>query len=480
MRRESGRAWFAAVVLGAGLLCLPAGAQGEPAPAEQHYHALLAAGEALETWADQRVLPWPPRPVAARAVLPPEPLWDAVSARWSQAGPALRGAYARLAYLRALKTDQWLQLSGEPGTPTVNRLLAALQAPLTPALLALDDLRRFLDYAAAPPAPPVSPTLSELDAAALEAAAEALRALTAALTASAGQAPLLPVLRELGGPLNLSQMHMTRQGREMALTLPFPTVRNGADLTLVLGLLAGVATAPAPDAERVFLLLHEEGLPLAEVEIPSAGLAALARKESDLRAFWQSWRLLDYTAGAPLAATELLYPPGQSPLAGQYSPPAQVSPTQALEVIGLGARTRPGELLDAARQDGEIDIIWHDWPILGRASLLAARAALAAEMQGGRDAMHARLLRSAFEPNGAWLTSVSASLGLDAARLIADMDGPFVMARLSRAAALARLFGFRGTPSLVAGRSALEGAAPRRSLAALFALERSEPGGPCG
>lgn len=112
-----------------------------------------------------------------------------------------------------------------------------------------------------------------------------------------------------------------------------------------------------------------------------------------------------------------------------------------------------------------------EWPLFGPASVAAARAALAAAAQGRRAEMTARLLRTSFAPNEAWLRAVAAEEGLDAERLLADMAGPDVEAALRETAALARLFGLRGTPTLFYGRTIVEGVAPRAVLNAVMARE---------
>lgn len=117
------------------------------------------------------------------------------------------------------------------------------------------------------------------------------------------------------------------------------------------------------------------------------------------------------------------------------------------------------DTLEMAR-DPSVSLRFHDWPVLGPASVLGARAALAARRQGRAAylAMHERLMATSFLPNRAWIAQSAASMGLDAARLEADMAAPAVDAELARTAALARRMGLFGTPSLVFGNVVLDGA----------------------
>jgi protein-disulfide isomerase len=122
-----------------------------------------------------------------------------------------------------------------------------------------------------------------------------------------------------------------------------------------------------------------------------------------------------------------------------------------------------------------LSITWHEWPILGAASVFSAKVALAAGMQGRHDEMHAYLTRRFLRPSEAGAREAAKAIGLDAERLAADMQGPVVVARLAETARLAALFGFRGTPSAVVGGTATEGLVDTATLRRLA----EAGGGPC-
>lgn len=123
-----------------------------------------------------------------------------------------------------------------------------------------------------------------------------------------------------------------------------------------------------------------------------------------------------------------------------------------------------------------VRIAWHEWPVLGEMSELAARAALAAKRQDAYAAFHERLMQTAFLPTPAYLRSISERLGLDADRLLADMESVEVGRELAKARGLAAIFGFRGTPGLVVGRTVVVGAIDEARLRAL--VERELADGP--
>lgn len=96
-------------------------------------------------------------------------------------------------------------------------------------------------------------------------------------------------------------------------------------------------------------------------------------------------------------------------------------------------------------------LTWHDLPLLGAASRSAARAVAAASLQGAGDAMRARLHRARLVPTPDYIRGLADGIGLDADRLVADMAGPAVTARIAQSLGLFHGFRAAGTPSLVVG-----------------------------
>jgi protein-disulfide isomerase len=124
--------------------------------------------------------------------------------------------------------------------------------------------------------------------------------------------------------------------------------------------------------------------------------------------------------------------------------------------------------------EGGARITWHELPILGETSLLAARAALAADRQGAYAAFQDRLLRSPFQATPDYLEAVAADLDLDHDRLATDMAGEAVSDRIARGLALRDLFGFAGTPAIVIGRTVIVGDVDEPTLARVIEVERGE------
>lgn len=134
-----------------------------------------------------------------------------------------------------------------------------------------------------------------------------------------------------------------------------------------------------------------------------------------------------------------------------------------------------------AETEGRVAVVWHELPLLGDTSRLAAKAALAAKRQGGYVRFHEQLLQTSFGATDAYIASLADKLGLDADQLIRDMKSDDVERELQRSAALAQVFRFIGTPSMVIGRTVVEGTISDNHLAALIEDELDRLGaGWCG
>lgn len=119
-------------------------------------------------------------------------------------------------------------------------------------------------------------------------------------------------------------------------------------------------------------------------------------------------------------------------------------------------------------------ITWHEWPRLGPTSLSAARARLAADMQGAYAAFRTRLMRGRFVATPEYLEILAQDIGVDGDRLLSDMEGDAVSERLRNTEAVARIFDFIGTPALVVGRTVVVGKVSEGVIGALVEEERRD------
>lgn len=132
----------------------------------------------------------------------------------------------------------------------------------------------------------------------------------------------------------------------------------------------------------------------------------------------------------------------------------------------------------AANPDA-LRLVRYELPLLGAASMTAARAVLAADRQGAYDAMQARLMRTRMVTDLGLVQLIAEDIGLDGPRLVADMGLPEIDAALDQARALAAVFGFYGTPGTVIGRTAFLGALSASDVGRIIDAERTLPPLPC-
>lgn len=123
-------------------------------------------------------------------------------------------------------------------------------------------------------------------------------------------------------------------------------------------------------------------------------------------------------------------------------------------------------------QEG-VRIVFKEFPILGPASEVASRAALAAEAQGRFLPFHRALMTLRGELTEDKILDTAASVGLDLERLEADMQSEAITAHIEETRGLAREIGVTGTPAFVVGDTLVPGAVGYDRLVALIEEART-------
>lgn len=126
--------------------------------------------------------------------------------------------------------------------------------------------------------------------------------------------------------------------------------------------------------------------------------------------------------------------------------------------------------------DNGVRVVFKDMPILGPASLLGARALLAAQRQGGYERLRAAVMKAGFEPTEASLEAAALGQGLDWPRLRRDMNDPAIARRLTVNLSQARALGIEGTPALIIGGQLLPGAVDLATLRGAVTEARAKAG----
>ncbi|HTV88323.1 MAG TPA: DsbA family protein [Stellaceae bacterium] len=126
------------------------------------------------------------------------------------------------------------------------------------------------------------------------------------------------------------------------------------------------------------------------------------------------------------------------------------------------------------RQDHDLRIVYKEFPVLGPASVTAAKAALAAQKQGKFAAFHRAMMALKGQIDDAAVFTVAGSVGLRVGRLKREMQDPAITQQLKANFALAEALNIDGTPGFVIGDQIVPGAIGLDDLKELIAATRKQ------
>jgi protein-disulfide isomerase len=128
----------------------------------------------------------------------------------------------------------------------------------------------------------------------------------------------------------------------------------------------------------------------------------------------------------------------------------------------------------AIAQDGNVRVIYRDWPVFGERSERAAKVALAAHRQGVYAALHQRLMTSASLDDRALRIAVE-DVGGNWEQVEADLrtDELGIADQLARTSSDAFALGLAGTPGYLIGPLLVKGALTEREFLRAFDQARS-------
>jgi protein-disulfide isomerase len=134
------------------------------------------------------------------------------------------------------------------------------------------------------------------------------------------------------------------------------------------------------------------------------------------------------------------------------------------------------EVAELIRSDGNIRFIVKEFPILGDASMISSRFAIAVLQMHGPDqykAAHDALITLRGEPDEATLTRLATDMGLDPAAVLLRMGSEEVTAVIAANHALADAMQISGTPTFVIKGQMLRGYVPLDGMRKIVADERA-------
>lgn len=173
---------------------------------------------------------------------------------------------------------------------------------------------------------------------------------------------------------------------------------------------------------------------------------------------------------AVAARQEQLYRDPDAPVLG--NPAGDVTVVEFFDYRCPYCKQVAPSLAQLLKEDGNVRLVLKEFPILGPASVVAARAALAAHAQGKYAAMHAALLEHPGTFDEGVVTRIASKAGLDTARLQQDMAKPEIAAMIDRNKDLAHTLSLTGTPAFIVADTVVPGAVDLETLKLLVAEAR--------
>ena len=169
---------------------------------------------------------------------------------------------------------------------------------------------------------------------------------------------------------------------------------------------------------------------------------------------------------------ELLNDPG-SPISGNLA--GNVTLVEFFDYRCGFCKRAAGAVTQLQQEDPRVRVVYKDLPILGEASELAAKAALASKIQGKHQAFHEALLASKSDMTKESILALASEVGLDAQQLETDMAKPDLQTVIDRNRGLAKDLGINGTPGFIVGTELVPGALDLKGLKDLIARAGMTP-----
>ncbi len=138
------------------------------------------------------------------------------------------------------------------------------------------------------------------------------------------------------------------------------------------------------------------------------------------------------------------------------------------------------EVAELIRQDGNIRLIYKEYPILGEGSLTASRFAIATMLTHGPEAYHEvsnALMEMRGEPTTEALKAIAERLGLDAAEIALKMADDEVETIIRRNQELGQRLRINGTPTFIVEDQFLRGYVPLDGMKQVVAEIRRKKAG---
>ena len=202
-------------------------------------------------------------------------------------------------------------------------------------------------------------------------------------------------------------------------------------------------------------------------EILMEAIAVLEQRRAEIAANQEDQLLVDYQ--------QAIFDDGHSWVGG--NPEGDITIVEFLDYqCGFCKRAFP-VMEDIITNDGNIRFIVKEFPILGDASVLGSRYALATRMVEGDDAykaVHDRFMQLRGALSGATIARVANDLGLDHDAITARMDDPEIDRMIAENRQLAQTLQIQGTPTFIVENQFVRGLLEGPQMVALIEQIRAE------
>jgi protein-disulfide isomerase len=224
---------------------------------------------------------------------------------------------------------------------------------------------------------------------------------------------------------------------------------------------SSAANSVSPDQRKAFEGVIKDYLLKNPVIIRQAIQALKAQEEAAKQA--------QATAALKTHKDQLFYDK-TSPVAG--NPKGDITIVEFFD-YNCGYCKRAALTLKAVmEQDPNVRVVYKEFAILGPQSIVAAKAALAAQKQGKYKEFHEGLMMGQSDENS--ISALSNLLGMDYKKLRKDMADPKIQQILQKIYQLATTLGINGTPAFVIGERLVTGAVGMAALTQIIKEERAK------
>ncbi len=234
-------------------------------------------------------------------------------------------------------------------------------------------------------------------------------------------------------------------------------------LALVLGIVASALVArPVVGADQPKLTQQEiekivHDYLLREPEVLAEALRLLQQRQSSAAAQKAKQAIRDHQ--------QALLSDQSSPVEGNAQ--GKVTIVEFFDYRCVHCRRVASTIDQLVRSNASVRVVYKNFPVLGEPSVLAARAAVAAQQQGGWPKLHRAMLAYEGDFTTETLLALGTSVGLDSGKLKTDMMSAATDKALQANLTLAAALGVDVTPTFVIGERVIKGALSAEAFQAL-------------